>query len=1606
MALRAGTVFHGTVGQPTAQVIDGSLKFDDGLSQYLNRTPSSSGNLTSWTFSFWIKLNKVDGQRQILSNYVDSSNDSLIKINSNGYLEIWNYRSGAYKTQYISNARFRDTSGWYNFVISCNGSTSLSVWANGVALTFSTSNGPDGTDWLFNGTNSHQIGRYNTTANSDFQLTQVNWIDGQALGPEYFGFTDPLTNTWRPKKFNQFTDPIATQYSGASTLTWDDSPIGSIYTLSNGNKTATAGGGGSGYPNADVWSIAIPADSTYAWTLDITNGDSTGGWYFTDSQTASGTHADERGGNSLGMRPGETHAGYHGTFATANGGSSGQDKISMPGASPGPGFARVDFVVYRPASGTGKVWVKNNGSSSWVGGGDPSNTSSTPSFIIPDGTTYFGLTFYDRSTADQIATFEGDGSIQQKTGGNSFYLPMDGNSPIGQDKSGKGNDYTPVNFGGSVALDNPQVSGAKPILNTTQGGTQATVGVFGSRNNVGYAVTVYDDGGGNKYYIDGVKQATLNGLIRGATYTFDTSDSTLGSTHPFRLSATSAHGTEYTNGVAAITGAATTITIPYDAPESLYYYCTAHSGMGSSITGITTNEKLADQYASNCVLALPLIGVSTDVSASIACTMTNNSVTSNGDAAASSDKSNFYAGSFEFDGTGDYLNLDIGSGGLGSGDFTIEFWSNSDTTSGQRGQFQLSPTSGGLAGATTALSVYQNGTGFYRMYVNDTASADSIVPNDLNKWNHFAVVRSGSTQKMYVNGIESLSASSTIDYTTARYLCIGGYYSTSYLWDGYIQDFRIYKGVAKYTSNFVVSSPSPDILPDTPSGVSGSSKLTKITDGAVTFDGTGDYLSLIDNNDFNISTGDWTIEGFLYAKSPSTTSVFLNKRSNGSTYQWIAVALVSGQFSVYATSNGSSWDIISGTPFGTAVANKWHHWAIVRNGNTFTGYLDGVGKVLATSSSSISKDTADLHIGSDTDGTSFSGFLSNVRIIKGTALYTKNFTPPFAPLTNVTNTILLCCQSNISAITAAVSPVTITTTGNAAATTFNPFNTDINTVRGQETGYATLNPLNNITEATFADGNLKVTTKNAASHYGTHTSTLSMSSGKHYAEVTVESTQGYPAFGVCDVESAFTDTSWIGGLNPAISYYGNNGKKYVNGASAATYGSSFGAGNTIGIAVDLDNLTVEFFKDGVSQGVITGLTDDTEYFFGGSEFDAGSGVFLWNYGQKPFKFAPPDGFQPLNTANLRPVKVISRPDQFVGLTTYTGSVSPQTVGGINFTSDLIWIKSRTHTGWNILQDSVRGFGKILFSNHTNAEVGNANDLISDVSSTGFSVNTNYAGGTDTATTTTSGTNSYVGWCWKAGGNKNTFNVDDVGYASAAAAGITEGTNALTGASVGTKQGFSITKHAVSGASVPYTVGHGLSEAPTFIVWKSLSSSNWVVYHASTGNQSRTYLNLTNTASSGEAYLNNTSPSSTVITMGSSGEFTGDMIIYSWHDVPGLQKFGSYIGNGTADDGSFVELGFRPAIILIKRTTSGSGGFNWTINDSERGKYNPNGTALFPNLANIESTNDEYEIDFLSNGFKLRSTTPDSTNVSGQTYIYAAWAEAPTIDLYGGGANAR
>ena len=334
-------------------------------------------------------------------------------------------------------------------------------------------------------------------------------------------------------------------------------------------------------------------------------------------------------------------------------------------------------------------------------------------------------------------------------------------------------------------------------------------------------------------------------------------------------------------------------------------------------------------------------------------------------------------------------------------------------------------------------------------------------------------------------------------------------------------------------------------------------------------------------------------------------------------------------------------------------------------------------------------------------------------------------------------------MSNVSG-----TPGSITANGDITATNFNPFITDINTVRGQETGYATLNPLkvSDTSSIVLSDGNLRV---DITGNYYNAVSTLGMSSGKFYCETSP--VRGYSYFGIATGDvvpntwggDQTNNTAWVLHTNGSI--YHNNAT--TNGTGFPTLGTS--GGYVLGLLFDADNKTMRYVDNGVISKVYNmanTVDGDSYYFFVGG--DAGSYEIDVNFGQKPFKYAPPDGFQPLNDANVRPETVISRPDQFVGVTTYTGSVSPQTVGGINFTSDLIWIKAHSHClehssrFW--LEDSV----KFIFK-RANAEVGNANDLISDVSSTGFRLTLIAAGGTvDTATTTTSGTNDYVGWCWR------------------------------------------------------------------------------------------------------------------------------------------------------------------------------------------------------------------------------------------------------------------
>jgi hypothetical protein len=375
--------------------------------------------------------------------------------------------------------------------------------------------------------------------------------------------------------------------------------------------------------------------------------------------------------------------------------------------------------------------------------------------------------------------------------------------------------------------------------------------------------------------------------------------------------------------------------------------------------------------------------------------------------------------------------------------------------------------------------------------------------------------------------------------------------------------------------------------------------------------------------------------------------------------------------------------------------------------------------------------------------------------------------------------------------------------------------------------------------------------------------------------------------------------------------------------------------------------------------------------------------------------------------------VIVRPDQYVGVTTYSGNSGDglSTTQDINvgLNPDLIWIKHRNGTNSNLLTDTVRGLPNTLISNSTAATNTNAS-RIPALLDNGFRVGdrneVNDVGG------------NYVAWCWKAGGNKNTFNVDDVGYASAAAAGLDGGTITPTGSSVGTRQGFSIIQYTGTDAS-SNTFSHGLSQKPNFAIFKNLSQSgdDWIVYHTSLGATKRVKLNSTAAADSQPSQFNDTEPTSSLFTIGTYdniNKLNNNYISYIWHDVPGLQKFGRYDGNSSTD-GPFIELGFRPALVLLKAyvapSTSVTG---WVIQDSERGSYNViNSKQLYANANYSEgkrgdgsATNPQrLDIDFLSNGFKLRDIG-NEINATSYSYIYAAWAEAPEFNLYGAQSNAR
>ena len=323
-------------------------------------------------------------------------------------------------------------------------------------------------------------------------------------------------------------------------------------------------------------------------------------------------------------------------------------------------------------------------------------------------------------------------------------------------------------------------------------------------------------------------------------------------------------------------------------------------------------------------------------------------------------------------------------------------------------------------------------------------------------------------------------------------------------------------------------------------------------------------------------------------------------------------------------------------------------------------------------------------------------------------------------------------------------------------------------------------------------------------------------------------------------------------------------------------------------------------------------------------------------------------------------------------TLYTGTgagslvVNNADTGTQGFYPDLIWIKSRNAAYYNTLLDYQRGVAVRLFSNLSDGESNNG--CQSSFNTNGFTLNAD-AGGVNNSGTT------YVAWQWNAGSGTSSSNTNG---------------SVTSNVDVNTTAGFSIVKYTLTSASTQ-TVGHGLSTAPSLVIVKirNTSGTDWFVYHSALGAGNYLKLNTTGASTTDSGTWNNTAPTSSVFTLGSTWAAAGyPMITYCWAPVAGFSQFGSFVGNGSAD-GPFVYTGFKPKFILIKAT---SGTLDWEINDSTRNPYNASNLALYPDLSAAETSTYAYK-DFLSNGFKIRTTNGNS-NTNGTTYIYAAFAENP------------
>ena len=731
----------------------------------------------------------------------------------------------------------------------------------------------------------------------------------------------------------------------------------------------------------------------------------------------------------------------------------------------------------------------------------------------------------------------------------------------------------------------------------------------------------------------------------------------------------------------------------------------------------------------------------------------------------------------------------------------------------------------------------------------------------------------------------------------------------------------------------------------------------------------------------------WTWSGWVKIGKASATGLFTASTSGSNMY---TIQLgVGGELNVYAYAGTYPYFRYTSAVFRDYSA--WYHFVVAFDSTQATDtdrikiYVNGVLQTTVAGSGTgwptLNYDggvnnTIKHQFSENVGGAAyFDGYLTEVNFIDGQALTPSSFGKTnettgvwspikfngpwnvgtgvngfYLPFSDATNTTTLVADSSGNGNDWTPNNISLT-----SGVTYDSM-TDTPTIYADGGNYAVLNPLNN-PGGTFSDGNL--TWVSATTDQRIALSSFDVTtSGKWYCEITIGAKSGtYWATGVFG-----NPQTW----NPRAAYR-SDGVTNVDGVVGSTW-ASYTTSDIIGMSYDSSTGVVSFYKNDVLQGSLTvSSTTTTQYFGCASDSSGGTSTYYANFGQRPFAYTPPTGFLPMHTGNL-PDSTIVDGSEYFNAVLWVGNGGTQSITGVGFQPDWLWVKERSEARSNLVWDAVRGSNLGLITNTTSDE--SAQPSFTGFLSDGFGVSNS-----DASDITNKDTQTYVAWNWKAG----TAFSNDAG---------TNGATIASAGSVNQDAGFSIVTWTNPSSGVP-TIGHGLGDAPTFIIVKDRTYAyNWDVGCDAIGWANRLNLNTGDTTSSG--FWNSTAPTSTVFTYAASGANSGDNIVaYCFSEVPAYSSFGSYTGNGLSD-GPFVYLGFRPAYVLIKSSTIGT---SWYQFDSVRETFNEVKFPLFPDTNATEATN-TFGLDFVSNGFKLRAPTGYGLNNSGGTYIYMAFAENP------------